>query len=1091
MLSLIQSPFPDDQNALALLINVSVKAAVVLALAWMVCRIFRRRSAAVHHGIWTIAVAVSLLMPLAVGFAPHVTIAVLPERWVAGVETNETPVIISETAPDSTVSTTVDSTRSLQVPQVNLLPESNSQAAGSLSALPSALPVASGEDRSVSISRFLVSLWLVGVGVVGTPFFLMLLVQWLRNRRLGPIQDESWNAHVAAAARRLRLGRTVRTFESAGRTVPAVYGIFRSYVVVPDNWRDWSDEQRTCILLHELAHVKRFDVATQFLGRLMAIFYWFNPLAWYALGQLRTERELACDDCVLMSGERASLYAEELLRTLRQYRTKRFALGVAMASSARLDQRILAILDRSRCRLPRTTTMDAIGVLCAGALTVVLGAASFAAPPVADGPQKTTAVPANNDGDGRQAPLDSEDPELAARFKGRVTGPDGRPFGGARVFIVPEDPSDDEVGQVRAVTGADGRFEFVAHDMTFTSVDGLPRRRVGLLIATAEGFAPDWTETWGRARYRSIRKPANGENLELQLGTDAPIHGRFLDADGRPLAGAVVRLDELMIPVKRDLDVHLEIEKKLSPVSNGDYERTLRRPGLIPGLRTETQTDVDGRFKFSGIGRDRIVQLSVSAPSVVDTELKVMSRDGPNVQTRLGGSIRDFPESLHWVIHGGGFELQLKRGLTITGLVSDRETGRPIPGMWVGWRGEALSGLNSGTYPRVTDENGRFRVTGLDPRLLEWKEHDRTFTAVAQPGLPYQTATGVVDDDLDVLIECPRGIPFRLKVLDEQGQPVDADVTSVNVQPNPHGLVGGRGPVSRAAKKGDGTYEGFVVPGPGALLVKTPAQANYRPAHVDPKAFFAPGRTEWTPQEQISSYGTQDTLSTTDAWINQHDYSAIVLVNPEMNSGALDLTATVAKDVSHRITLIDSDGKPVVGAQTKGMTFHPWDAEPRLRAASFFLTGLHPDRLRRITFTQEDRQLIGFLAARGPDETPGTVRMQPWGTVRGRLVDHDGTPLTYQRAGTLNLGTGSSGIAINVDPEVGEEAGAKTDADGRFQIDKLVPGQRYTARIYHGFGRSMGSAFENLVLTPGEVRDLGDIQTESPDDAESTVDPAS
>ena len=161
-------------------------------------------------------------------------------------------------------------------------------------------------------------------------------------------------------------------------------------------------------------------------------------------------------------------------------------------------------------------------------------------------------------------------------------------------------------------------------------------------------------------------------------------------------------------------------------------------------------------------------------------------------------------------------------------------------------------------------------------------------------------------------------------MVDERGQPVEAVVTYYDVQPNPHAArprYQSRGPVSRAAQTANGTFEGFVMPGPGAVLVRTPRDSNYRPAHVDPKAFFAPGRTEWTAQEQISAYGTHDTLSTFDAWVNQHDYSAIVLVNPPPNSGDLELTATVARDQPHRISVVDPGGKPVVGVQTKGMTF--------------------------------------------------------------------------------------------------------------------------------------------------------------------------
>ena len=49
--------------------------------------------------------------------------------------------------------------------------------------------------------------------------------------------------------------------------------------------------------------------------------------------------------------------------------------------------------------------------------------------------------------------------------------------------------------------------------------------------------------------------------------------------------------------------------------------------------------------------------------------------------------------------------------------------------------------------------------------------------------------------------------------------------------------------------------------------------------------------------------------------------------------------------------------------------------------------------------------------------------------------------------------------------------------EGRFQIERLIPGQRYSAEVYRGSGNDAGPAFENVVLQAGEVRDLGDIRT--------------
>jgi hypothetical protein len=151
-----------------------------------------------------------------------------------------------------------------------------------------------------------------------------------------------------------------------------------------------------------------------------------------------------------------------------------------------------------------------------------------------------------------------------------------------------------------------------------------------------------------------------------------------------------------------------------------------------------------------------------------------------------------------------------------------------------------------------------------------------------------------------VLIECERGIPFRLRLADEQGQPVAAEVSYRDVQPNPHPCVGllydNRWPISLAAHRGGGIYEGFVLPGPGAVLVTMPPRVSFRPPSVDPKAFFAPARTDWTDLERRTSFGTSEALVSGQGRVMQHDYAAIVLVNPPEDSKRLELSATVRKD---------------------------------------------------------------------------------------------------------------------------------------------------------------------------------------------------
>ena len=176
----------------------------------------------------------------------------------------------------------------------------------------------------------------VGVAIGALGFLATIVRQARLVCDLPEVDDERWNMAVALGSRKMGLAHCPRTIVSNHKCVPSTIGILQPTLVVPCDWRDWNDEQRDCILLHELAHVRRRDVASQCLARVAKIVHWFNPLVWYAAKKLRAERELASDDCVLQTGRSPSNYAEQLLATLKRYRPSPMALGVAMASSARL-----------------------------------------------------------------------------------------------------------------------------------------------------------------------------------------------------------------------------------------------------------------------------------------------------------------------------------------------------------------------------------------------------------------------------------------------------------------------------------------------------------------------------------------------------------------------------------------------------------------------------------------------------------------------------------------------------------------------------------------------------------------------------------
>jgi beta-lactamase regulating signal transducer with metallopeptidase domain len=970
------------------------------------------------------------------------------------------------------------------------------------SMLPNSKVESGGHSAAMSLSFRTIATGATFVWAAGALLLLARLtlncvrvVHLRRSSRL--LKNESHLSLAREIAIKLEMRRVPLLLVSSRAVTPVAVGFGRAAIILPEHVLTelTSDEMRD-VLTHEMAHLRRADQRILLAQELARALYWPIVSVHGLNRELSRVREELCDNVVL-AGRDAISYGKTLLHVAElvlKARAPVAAVGI-FGRQGQLERRIAGLIEPRR----NTTTTTGRKVACFVMFSFIAVSAAVAATRFATLASAAAGAPVGDYA--RKADFDLDDPKYADHFTGRVTGPDGKPLSGCQVFALPSYGESKAPGPVRAMTDDDGRFAFDAPDLTYTALDGLPARREALLVVTRRGYGPDWFQRYGadhRGMY-SHRDLVRGRAIAMQLAVDnVPIHGRFLDADGRPLAGASVRLACLIIPRQHDLSAHLEQEKTRPIIfALPGYERELYEPNLLPGVMTETKTDADGRFTMSGLGEGRLAELSVSAPSVIDTTLTVMTRDAPDLATLPGLDGRPTQ-----VIHGAGFTLRLERGLTVTGRVIDRDTGKPIAGMWV----------EEHQHRQVTDEKGRFTISGLDPGILK-RNNSASVIAISPPGLPYQTAGALIKADSEVLIKCRRGIPFRLKVVDEQGKPVQAEASYTEVEPNPHvvSLIPGGSrhwPIAPARRLADGSYQGFVLPGPGAVLIKTPGRQNYRPAHVDPKTFFAPGRTNWSAQERISTYGTHDTLETRGGgWVSQHDYAAIVLVNPPPGSGPLELAATVANDRPRRVSLIDPAGNALPGVTALGMTFVPWGSYTLLRGSSFFATGLNPDRAKRLTFIKEDRRLIACLLVRDDRELPITVRMQPWGTVTGRIVDEHGNafPMADVQGNSMRIAMGRTAVETNLDPELGDyfqfsafdsttrfDPMTGFDTAGRFRIERLVPGQRYSAEIHRGLtGISVGTAFDKLVLRPGEVRDLGAIRMKTPVGAKSTTKPAS
>lgn len=82
-------------------------------------------------------------------------------------------------------------------------------------------------------------------------------------------------------------------------TGPAVYGILRPRILLPDGWQHRDQRELALILTHEQSHVSHRDNLWRLIGFVTAAIHWFNPLVWILLKRFLAELELACDERVL------------------------------------------------------------------------------------------------------------------------------------------------------------------------------------------------------------------------------------------------------------------------------------------------------------------------------------------------------------------------------------------------------------------------------------------------------------------------------------------------------------------------------------------------------------------------------------------------------------------------------------------------------------------------------------------------------------------------------------------------------------------------------------------------------------------------
>jgi GWxTD domain-containing protein len=265
----------------------------------------------------------------------------------------------------------------LAITLARFMPERANKATGVITGVARPLPLAKVATGSLANPArpdplpWVVPFWIAGVLV----FYLRGLMGWMAARRVRTTgvcpAPELWRMRMDHLRDRLRVTRPVVLLESCMAEVPVVIGYLRPVILVPVGLlAGLPAGQVEAILLHELAHIRRFDYLVNLLQVFVEGLLFYHPAVWWISRAMRQERENCCDDLVVSVTGGALEYAAALT-ALEGIRVPSPALAATDGGLVRRVRRLLG--------MPEQRYAGVMPAIVAGALTATVTATAMLA----------------------------------------------------------------------------------------------------------------------------------------------------------------------------------------------------------------------------------------------------------------------------------------------------------------------------------------------------------------------------------------------------------------------------------------------------------------------------------------------------------------------------------------------------------------------------------------------------------------------------------------------------------------------------------------------------------------------------------------
>jgi len=429
-------------------------------------------------------------------------------------------------------------------------------------------------------------------------------------------------------------------------------------------------------------------------------------------------------------------------------------------------------------------------------------------------------------------------------------------------------------------------------------------------------------------------------------------------------------------------------------------------------IERDAKVDAELGFEFGGLPRGWIYDVYIDPKDLVDA-----SAHGLDVE----------PGRLLSV------DLEIRLGARVSGRIVD-EQGAPVEGVEIGMQIQRGSGSHGSSGQHRTAADGSFTVAGIQPGRLSLNFSKTGFSYLEDDvGL---LADGDVRSGLEEVLR--RGLSVTGRVLWPDGRPgagarVDYQLPREQGSSKHRYFRTERAEITADA---DGAFE---ISGLESHKITITAQAE-----VDDGA---PSATDTRKQKKSS-------------WKAHLD---------DVAPGTRDLVITLQESAAIRGRAVDDQGAALESFQVRAEPVdgsEEWERRQRAqtavgRAGDFVLDGLHDGDWDLVAeakqFAKSSTQRI-----RVPHDGAEIVLVLPRGaTISGIVVDREGKPVRGAKAAARAADAASRFNAWNRD-----DPSARSDAEGRFQVEGIPPGPVRVVATADGMAASVPLPLE---LAPGQV----------------------